>query len=134
MNMLDRAIAQFEAEEKQKQIDTASRSEERRILSELGPLVWKTFRAALEAGCGKYPKHFTFEVQPDTDAVMRGPKGKKLIVQYLPASNVIAYESKGAAKTLPIRLNEYDEAMIRDGNGFKTPEDVAEYLLESLLA
>ena len=133
-NMLNRAITQFEATEKQKQTDNASRLEERRILSELGPLTWKRFRAALEAQCNQYPKHFTFEVQPDTDAVVRGPKGKKLSVQYLPASKVIAYESKGTAKTLQIRLNDDDEAMIRDGNGFKSPEDAAEDLLESLLA
>jgi len=134
INMLNRTVAQFEANEKQKQDNAASRLEERRILSELGPLTWKRFRAALESGCMKYPKHFTFEVQPETDAVIRGPKGKKLCVQYLPAANVISYESKGAPGTLPIRLNDEDEAMIRDGNVFKSPEESAEELLETLLA
>jgi hypothetical protein len=134
MHMLNRAIAQFEAIEKQKQTDNASRLEERRILSELGPLTWKRFRAALDAECNKYPKHFTFEVQPDTEAVIRGPKGKNIFVQYLSAANVISYESKGMSGTLPIRLNDDDEAMIRDGNRFKSPEESAEYLLESLLA
>lgn len=134
MDMLNRAIAQFEATEKQKQTDTASRLQERRILSELGPLIWKRFRAALNAECLKYPKHFTFEVQPDTDAIVRGPKGKKLLVQYLSAANVISYEFKGTSRTLPIRLNDEDEAMIRDGNVFKSPEESAEDLLESLLA
>ena len=134
INMLNRTVAQFEANEKQKQDNAASRLEERRILSELGPLIWKRFRLALNAECNKYPKHFTFEVQPDTEAVVRGPKMKKLSVQYLPAANVISYELKGSSGTLPIRLNDDDEAMIRDGNVFKTPEEIAENLLESLVA
>jgi hypothetical protein len=134
INMLNRTVAQFEANEKQKQDNAASRLEERRILSELGPLIWKRFRVALNAECQKYPKHFTFEVQPDTDAIVRGPKGKKLLVQYLSAANVISYESKGASGTLPIRLDDEDEAMIRDGNVLKSPEESAEELLEMLLA
>ena len=59
---------------------------------------------------------------------------KKLSVQYLLAANVISYEAKGTSGTLPIRLNDDDEAMIRDGNVFKSPEETAENLLESLLA
>jgi len=133
--MLDRAIAKFESEEEQERENIAWRLEEQHMLEELAFPIWETCRSAMEVECKKRPNHLTFEVQPNTDAVVRGAKSRKVLsVTYRPASKSIGFKCGGSGGHYSIRIEDDRQARFWNPNRdqFLSPEDVAEELLTLL--
>jgi hypothetical protein len=130
--MLDRLIAEFDAQQEHAQSETAWRVEEQRILDEIAFPVWTQCRECIKTECERHSRHLWFEVQPDTDVVVRSRKNRKVLtVEYKPASKSIRYQCGGISRHYSIRVDEERQARIWDPahDVFKSPEDVADELL-----
>lgn len=135
--MLDRVIAEFEAQQEREQDKTAWCIQEQRILEDLAFPLWMQCRNAIETECKKYPKHLQFEVQPNTDASVRCPTIKKnLFVEYHPNSHSITYILGAVTRRYSMRVNNERQAVIwdQDRDIFKSAQDVADDLLSLLFS
>lgn len=133
--MLDKAIAEFESQHELGREKIAWRLEEQHMLEELALPVWEACRSAMEAECKKRPKHLTFQVEPNTDAVVRNTKSRKLLsVTYRPASKSIGFKCGGMGGHYSIRIEDDRQAHFWNHNHdqFLSPEEVAEELLTLL--
>jgi hypothetical protein len=132
---LDRVVAKFDAQQAKNQANAAWLVEEQRILEELALPVWRAVRTALEAKCGRFPRHFVFEVQPDTEALIRSGKSRRfLTVEYLSAAKAISYQCGNTSGYISIRIDEDREAALCDHGVFKSPEDLTEELIALILS
>jgi hypothetical protein len=128
--MLDRLIAEADAQTESEKLDAERFVREQRILDEQAPPIWKRFRASLKAKCEQYPQRFKFDVCDQNGAVIRG-SGRVLEVTFLPDSKVIEFACNGATGFCMIRLNRQNIAVLCDQDGAAYPEDHA---VEQLLA
>lgn len=131
--MLDRVIAEFEAQQEKEQDKAAWRIHEQRILEDLAFPLWMQCRECIEAGCKKHPKYLQFEVQPHTMAVVRSNR-KVLSVEYLPNSHTIGYQFGGITRRYAMRIDDDRQAVIWDRvrEVFRSPEEMADDLLSLL--
>lgn len=130
--MLDRAIADFEAKQEKEQDKVAWRVHEQSILDDLAFPLWMRCRECIEAGCKKYPKYLQFDVQPDTEAVVRSNiTGKVLSVEYLSKSHTIAYRLGSITRRYSIRVDDDRQAVVWDHlhDVFRSPEELSDDLL-----
>jgi hypothetical protein len=133
--MLDRVIAEFEAQQEKEQDKAAWRVQEQRILEDLAFPLWMQCREHIEAGCRKYSQYLEFEVEPSTSASVRGKKSKtKLSVEYCPNSHTIAYQFGSITRRYSMRINDERQAVIWDQTKdvFKSAEEIADDLLSLL--
>ncbi len=128
--MLDRVIAEFEAQQEKEQDKAAWRIHEQRILEDLAFPLWMQCRECIEVGCKKHPKHLRFEVQPMMMAVVRSNR-KVLSVEYHPNSHTITYEFGSIIRRYAIRIDDDRQAVIWDRvqDVFKSPEEMADDFL-----
>jgi hypothetical protein len=133
--MLDRVIAEFDAQQEREQDAATWRVQEQRILDDLGLPLWMECKGCIETECQKHSRHLCFEVQPNTDAVVRSDKsGKVLSVEYCPGSHSIACQCGRISRRYLMRVNNERQAVIWDQvrNVFKSPEEIADDLLSLL--
>jgi hypothetical protein len=132
--MLDKLIAEEEKRERQQELSTQSFILRQDILSDLAPRLWKALRLSIQSWCKKHPNRFTFEVQADSQAVVRG-KRKILEVEYQQQSKRVFYQIGEVGGVIRIRLNDSDDAVFVDDEGlaYSGPEYVAELMLSALL-
>ncbi len=131
--MLDRVIAEFEAQQEKEQDKAAWRIHEQRILEDLAFPLWMQCRECIEAECKNHPKHLKFEVQPNTMAVVRSNR-KVLSVEYFPNSHSIAYQFGRITRRYAMRVDDDRQAVIWDHvrDVLKSPEEIADDLLSLL--
>jgi hypothetical protein len=130
--MLERIVAEFDAKLENEQVLAEWSLEEQRILADLGPHIWSRVRAAIETECKKFPRHFLFEVQPDTEASVRGLRARKVLsVEYREASKTISYRCGKTQGYYSLRVSRQRQAEIVDPETehTKTPEELAEEIL-----
>lgn len=133
--MLERLIATIDAEAQARSIRDEKFVREQRILDEAAPRIWQSLRATLKAEAEKYPKHFTFEVQPDTEVVIRGASRKVLEAEYLSESKSVIFRCGQVEGERLIRLDSQSRAVICDDEAKPYPSVgfVAERLLALIL-
>jgi hypothetical protein len=132
--MLKSAVAKFDAERKAAAMQSEQFVRSQRILDESSPLVWKAFRVGLKAGCARYPNHFTFEIRPDCEAVVRAVNSAVLEVTYLREARMIIFQYGESEGGFSICLDGEGKTAIYEGERrFITPEAAAEALLEAIL-
>jgi hypothetical protein len=131
--MLDRVIAEFDAQQETKQDRAAWLIYEQRILEDLAFPLWMQCRECIEDECKKHPKYLRFEIQPNTNAVVRSEKTRKILsVEYYPNSHSIAYQFGSiTARRYAMRVSDDRQAVVWDHiqDVFKTPEEIADDLL-----
>jgi hypothetical protein len=130
--MLERLIAEAEAEKQAEKIRDERAVRKQRALDEQVPRILNTLRAALKAKAEKYPGHFTFDIRPEPEAVIRGKTGRALEVEFLAESKVVAYRCGEIEGFCTFGLNEQNLAVICDGEGY--PYESVDYVAEKLLA
>jgi hypothetical protein len=128
--MLDRMIAEFEAQQEKEQDKAAWRVQEQRILEDLAFPLWMQCRKCIEAECKKHHKYLEFEVQPNTSAVVRCNR-KVLSVEYFSNSHTIAYQIGSLTRRYSMRIDDDRQAVVWDHirNAYKSPEEIADDLL-----
>jgi hypothetical protein len=128
--MLDRMIAEFEAQQEKEQDKAAWRVQEQRILEDLAFPLWMQCREYIEAECKKHSKYLQFEVQPNMMAVVRSNR-KVLSVEYFPNSYTIAYQIGSLTRRYSMRIDDNRQAAVWDHvhNVYKSPEEIADDLL-----
>lgn len=135
--MLDRVIAEFDAQLEQDRDRASWRIEEQRILEDLAFPVWTSCRNAIETECKKRPRHLTFEVQPNTDAIVRSGKVRRVLsVEYRLASKSIWFKCGKVSGHYSIRIDDDRQARIWEPTHgiFTSPEEVADELLALIFA
>jgi len=135
--MLGRLIATIEAQDQKREIGAERFVREQRILDELAPRTWQSLRTALKAESDKYPSHFTFEVRPNTEAVIRG-KGRKpkvLEIGFLSESKTVWVRCGDLDDEYSIRLDDQAKAVVCDADGqvYSSVKLLAERLLALVL-
>jgi len=130
--MLDRVIAEFEAQQEKEQDKAAWRIHEQRILEDLAFPLWMECRECIEAECKQHSKYLRFEVQPDTNVVVRSNKTKKVLsAEYFSRSHSIKYQFGRISRRYGMRVDDDRQAVIWDHvqDVFKSPEELADDLL-----
>ncbi len=130
--MLERLIATIDAEAQARSVSDEKFVRQQRILDELAPRTWRSLRAALKAEAEKYPKHFTFEIQPDIQVVVRGASRKVLEAEYLSESKSVIFRCGEVEGERLIRLDSQSRAVILDDE--ERPYPSVEFVAERLLA
>jgi hypothetical protein len=135
--MLERLIAAIDAEDQKQQIGAERFVREQRILDELAPRMWQSFWAALKAESEKYPNHFTFDVRPNTEAVIRGKgrRSKVLEVRFLTESKTVCVRCGDLEEEYTVQLDAQGKAVVCDVNGqsYSSRKLLAEQLLALIL-
>lgn len=131
--MLERLIAAIEVEAQAQTVKDERFVREQRILDEAAPRIWKSLRDALKVEAGKYPKHFTFEVQPDTEVIIRG--AKVLEAEFLTESKAVVFRCGEVEGECVMRLDAQNRAVICDSEAKPYPSVgfVAEWMLSLIL-
>jgi hypothetical protein len=129
--MLDRLIAETEANAEDQKRDAERFVLEQGILDEQAPGIWKRLRALLKDKCQQYPKHLKFEVCGENEAIIRG-SSRVLEAKFLRKSKVVVFECGGGSGCCTFRLNRQNIAVLCDGDGVLFPSE--EYAAEQLLA
>jgi hypothetical protein len=130
--MLEKLIATIDAEARARRIIDEKFVREQRILDEVAPRTWRSLRAALKAETEKYPKHFTFEIQPEIQVVIRGSSSKVLEAEYLSESKSVIFRCGEVEGERLIRLDSQARAVILDDE--EKPYPSVEFVAERLLA
>jgi hypothetical protein len=130
--MLDRLIAEVEADAESQKLDGERFVREQRMLDEQGPAIWKRLRSAMKVKSEQHPRHLKFDVCVEDEALIRGANRKVLEVKFLRDSKVVTFECNGGNGLCTFRLDRHNVAVICDADGIAFPSE--DYLADQLLS
>ena len=133
--MLDRLIAEVEADAESQKLDGERFVRKQRMLDEQVPAIWKRLRTAMKSKCEQYPQHLKFDVCVESEANIRGANRRALKARFLQESKVITFECNGDIGFCAFQLDRQNVALLCDSDGIPFPSEdhVADQLLSMIL-
>lgn len=133
--MLDRLIAEVEADAESQKLDGECFVRKQRMLDEQVPAIWKRLRAAMKSKCEQYPQHLKFDVCVQSEAIIRGANRRVLKARFLQESKVITFECNGDSGFCAFQLGQQNVALLCDSDSIPFPSEdyVADQFLSMIL-